>query len=531
MNTKIITTAFGLLFSAHLSAQETYLNAAIATEGLNGTARYVSMGGAMDALGADLSTISGNPAGIGLFRSSQAKVSFGIVSQEDAVSFGGVDKTRMSFDQAGFVYSMRTGRQSFVNVAFNYHKNTNFGQILSAASALSGASQNKQSYIKGKNGLFEMDTNTEGVLLGYDGSSSNVSNLFNAVDYVYYNALLSKENAEGKFDYLYNDATGYVFNRAHSGYIGSYDINLSGNYNDRVYLGLTVGISDVHYNAYSQYTEQLVDAQNVPIGEVTMTDDRRITGTGFNIKAGAIVRPVADSPFRIGFSIASPTFYDLTSSYFTRLDNNTSVGRFDYGKHNDAYDFRLNTPWKFGLSAGTTIENCLALGAVYEYADYGSLDTRTKSGDYQDWDGYYYSSSSSDREMNTATKLTLKGVSTLKLGAEFRPDPSIAVRLGYNYVSPMYKTNAERGILVNSVNNAYTSTTDYTNWKATNRITCGLGYTVDKFTVDLAYQYSKQDGEFHPFSNYSSDSDANYAEGVKVSNAQHQVLVTLGYAF
>ncbi len=531
MNTKIITAALGLLASAQMSAQETYLNAAIATEGLNGTARYVGMGGAMDALGADLSTISGNPAGIGLFRSSQAKVSFGIVSQEDAASFGGVDKTRMSFDQAGFVCSMRTGRQSFVNIALNYHKNTNFGQILSAASALSGASQNKQSYIKGANGLFELDTNTDGVILGYEGSGNSVSNLFNAADYVYYNALLSEENGAGGFDYFYNDATGYVFDRAHSGYIGNYDINLSGNCNDRVYLGLTIGISDVHYNAYSQYTEQLVDGDNKSVGSLTMTDDRRITGTGFSIKAGAIVRPVADSPFRIGVSIASPTFYDLTSSYYTRLDNSTSVGRFDYGEHSGAYDFRLNTPWKFGLSAGTTIENCLALGAVYEYADYGSLDTRIKSGDYQDWDGYYHSSSSSDRLMNSATKLALKGVSTLKLGMEYRPDPSIAARLGYNYVSPMYKSNAERGILVNSISNAYTSTTDYTDWKATNRITCGLGYTVDKFTIDLAYQYSKQDGEFHPFSNYSSGDVANYAKGVKVSNTQHQVLVTLGYAF
>lgn len=48
-------------------AQETYQDANTATEDLNGTARYVGMGGAMEALGADISTISTNPAGIGLF--------------------------------------------------------------------------------------------------------------------------------------------------------------------------------------------------------------------------------------------------------------------------------------------------------------------------------------------------------------------------------------------------------------------------------------------------------------------------------
>ncbi len=530
MKTNIVFVALGLIVSAQATAQETYLNAAIATEGLNGTARYVGMGGAMDALGADLSTISSNPAGIGLFRSSQAKISFGLVSQEDAVDFAGTDKTRMSFDQAGFVYSMRTGKQSFVNIALNYHKSSNFGQILSAAAALNGASQNNQSYIKVENGTFNLAYDKQGVISGTDGGGYD-SYLFNAVDYVYCNGLMSSGNVTDGFVLSNYDATGYVFNRAHSGYIGNYELNISGNYNDQLYYGLTVGINDVHYNAYSQYTEQLINSDNLPLGSVTMTDDRTITGTGYSIKAGVIVRPVAESPFRIGFSVASPTFYDLTSSYNLEFDNNTSVGRFDYSSHNSSYDFRLNTPWKFGLSAGSTIGNNIALGAAFEYADYGSLDTRIKDADYQDWDGSYYSSSSSDREMNTATKKTLKGVCTVKVGAEFRPDPSLAVRFGYNYVSPMYKTNAEKGVLVNSVNNAFTSTTDYTNWKATNRVTCGLGYTVDKFTIDLAYQYSMQNGTFHPFVNSSSANEVNIADGVKVKNNQHQVLMTLGYAF
>lgn len=50
---------------------DTYIGAQLSNEDLNGTARYVGMGGAMEALGADISTIGSNPAGIGLFRKSQ----------------------------------------------------------------------------------------------------------------------------------------------------------------------------------------------------------------------------------------------------------------------------------------------------------------------------------------------------------------------------------------------------------------------------------------------------------------------------
>ena len=87
MKKSYILIALMMIYVGSLNAQETYENARISSTDLNGTARYVGMGGAMDALGADLSTISTNPAGIGLFRSSQAKLSFGVVSQADAESF------------------------------------------------------------------------------------------------------------------------------------------------------------------------------------------------------------------------------------------------------------------------------------------------------------------------------------------------------------------------------------------------------------------------------------------------------------
>ena len=84
---KIFVSIFVLATAMPVVAQETYENAKIATEDLNGTARYVGMGGAMDALGADISTIGSNPAGIGLFRKSNISASFGFNTQEGVVIF------------------------------------------------------------------------------------------------------------------------------------------------------------------------------------------------------------------------------------------------------------------------------------------------------------------------------------------------------------------------------------------------------------------------------------------------------------
>ena len=101
-----------------MAAQETYQDTKLIGNDLNGTARYVGMGGAMEALGADISTTSTNPAGIGLFRSSQLNLSGGVVMQageSNNISGYGINaeikgKTnRASFDQVGLVWVNRTG--------------------------------------------------------------------------------------------------------------------------------------------------------------------------------------------------------------------------------------------------------------------------------------------------------------------------------------------------------------------------------------------------------------------------------------
>ena len=526
---KRLTVIFiSAIVTVSLSAQETYENAKIATEELNGTARYVGMGGAMDALGADLSTIATNPAGIGLFLHSTANVSFGFVSQQGGSGFAGVDKTNMSFDQAGFVYARRTGRSSFLNFAFNYHKSRNFDYILSAANALYGASQNKLSYSKGVEGVFGLDNEGQPVV-DYNSPA------FTQIDYLYYETLLPEDISDENSGYVYTDANSFMFNRANSGYIGEYDFNISGNINDRVYLGLTFGISDVNYKGYSEYTETLVGEA----GNVTISDERRIDGTGFNVKAGIIFRPIESSPFRVGFSVATPTWYDLNTSNTTSLSNQTDINNRHSEGIGESYDFKLYTPWKFGVSLGTTFGNYLAIGAGYEYADYGNLDSRVNDGGYYGPYGDYYDSSSSDRAMNRHTEQTLKGVSTFKVGAEFKPVSNLAVRVGYNYVSPMYDENGYKDGSINSYGSFYSSSTDFTNWKATNRFTLGLGYNVSKFSFDLAYQYSAQSGDFKPFDGYDVTVDYpgynetinNRCESVKVDNKRHQLLLTLGYHF
>lgn len=520
MKKKII---FGLMAMAAITAnaQETYENANLMKPELTGTARYIGMGGAMEALGADISTISTNPAGIGLFRSSSVNLSFGLSSQQDVTTYGSDHKTVPSFDQAGFVYSMRTNSRSFLNFAFNYSKSRNFNQILNAAGKLNGSAQNKLTYNK-------FVGNDDFIYIDKDGTLLSDYIQFSQLDYLYANNINYEEDEAGNGSFYGYDGDAYDMYRAQSGYIGRYDFNISGNVNNRFYWGVTVGVQDVHYNAYSDYIESLGTST------VEVMDTRKITGTGVDVKAGVIFRPVEESPFRIGLSVSTPTWYKLTTSNYTSmslLNGNVSQQLFA-PEIGESYEFKLYTPWKFGASLGHTVGNNLALGLSYEYADYSTADTRVIDG----YDYYGNEESYSEYATNQHTKNTLKGVSTIKAGLEFKPDPSLAVRLGFNYVAPMYDKLGVKDGTLDSYGVFYQSQSDFTNWEDTYRITAGLGYNIDKFSIDLAYQYSTTNGNFSPFydcaDNINSESLTNNNFDVcKVSNKRHQLMLTLGYRF
>ena len=554
---KIVSLAVFTLAMLPAAAQDTYENARLLGADLNGTARYVGMGGALDALGADISTIGTNPAAIGVFRHSTASVSMGIVSQEDTKRFDQVGKTNFSFDQAGFVYSTQTDRNSFLNFAFNYHKSRNFDQILSAANSLNHASLGKLAYGKScmqdeRQGGYYLEENTNGVAEGwYDRSSNNRAYTYTQWDHVYTNGVnWDQDNFDPSEPYknVFLEAEGYEFDRAHSGYIANFDFNLSGNINNKLFLGVTLGVKQVDYKGYSEYQEFLVDRMGQGIGNIVLADERKITGTGADIKVGAIVRPFEDSPFRFGVSIQTPTWYDLKSENTSVMINATDYAAshptfinwgYDEYYSGETYEFKYYTPWKFGLSLGHTIDDYLALGAGFEYTDYSTADNRVNDG----YDSYGNPDSYSDNVMNNHTEHTLKGVSTFRLGAEFKPDPCFAVRLGYNYLSPMYEKNGVRDTRLNSMGNWYSSTADYTNWDATHRITCGLGYKYEGWNFDVAYQYSATKGTFYPFQpdmtfkDIVPNVDGNIIDETNICTPsdvkfnRHQLLFTVGYTF
>ena len=521
-----------LLPALAMQAQTSYEAAALLDTDLSGTARYVGMGGAMSALGADMSTMATNPAGTALYRSWDVAFSFGANGVEQLTKSnsdrGRSFKAYGSFDNAGFVIASKISNDDalrFVNFGFNYRNVKRYNGKMGMASNLGGyfSQTGQMAWQAWENvGAIDytyFDPNSSHNLYDYNyfkndsygwltllGAYADLMGLY-AVEDENGNILYDEEGNVVE-DYWYTGSNYGNYSEVLSGGIDAYDFNLSFNVFDAVYLGATFTLYTVDRQLESNYSE-VFDG-----GTYTLENFYRTTGKGFDLKLGAILRPFSEYSFRVGVSATTPTRYTLRdynsaiiSSHFSN-GNNWELDTYSKDAFGgDCYtDYTMVAPAKVNVSMGGTIGTSLALGAEYEYMNYGATKL-------------YYDGGMENTDMNTHTSENFNELHTLRLGAE-KTFGSFYTRLGYNLQTGGYKKDAWKMIPINSVQ----TNTAYANIKSTQNFTCGVGFHGDTFYVDAALLYSLQKSDFYPFENIE-------LQATSVSRNLFKGMMTLGVRF
>lgn len=527
MKKKLSIMALAVLVAAGAGAQTVYDATNIAQKDLNGTARFVGMGGAMSALGGDISTIGTNPAGIGIYRSNDAMLTFGYSITGTESNYGGstfeMNKSRWNLDNIGFVLSTKMSNIAplrYVNFGFNYHKAKSFYRNMTMQGMMGGIDGQFVSQVNSMAGQFQNAPNV-------DFGNSNV----------FYNDDAGWLGALGWNGFLLDDK-GYAvvpgevdgyFRSNERGGIDEYDFNVAFNVNDRFYFGLTIGAYDVEYSKYSLWDELYLDNKGNSLGEgYSLESFNRISGAGFDMKFGVIMRPFEYSPLRLGLSIHTPTFYRLTYTTGALLNanlkmtnnetgveymENVVVNTQDYLDGRDmGRDFHLRTPWVVNASVGYTVGNYLALGAEYEYEDYSTMKFRYPGGEEMAWE-------------TGEADLCMKAVHTARVGLEYKPVSAFSLRAGYNYSSAAFRSDAIKALPSNSIN----TDTDFANNRSMNTFTLGIGYRGSLLYADLAYKYDFYKADFYPF--YNDINGPVTPPSTVVTNTRSQVLLTLGVRF
>lgn len=515
---------------------------------LSGTARYLGMGGAFGALGGDISAMSANPAGLGIYRSSEVVTTLSLSSIKTNSNWNGIksdgSKTKFNFDNIAYVGYFPTGNDEGLvswNVGFSYNRVKNFNrnyrldgkQNFSLADYAATVTSYWHGYNIDKNRFDGISENDLAPLLSSTDAERRLAydNLGGAwlPALAYQSGIIGGDDKGGdKYHSAFAELDGQggwysdsrpddvLLDVSERGGIDKYDFSFATNISNRVFLGATISVTDLNYRMTSQYTENYY-FDNGDVDYLIWDNEKSTDGTGYSFNIGAIVRP-ADF-LRLGVAYNSPTWYKMVDRYNgygkSVVANDPFEGETPINP-NPFTDYRLRTADKWIFSAAGFIGQTAMISVDYELSNYKHMNLA-------DIDGY-------ELDANELVKQRFGLSKTLKAGAEVKLTPQFAVRAGVNWrTSPMKKEFQEGNLEV------FPSGTvaHYTLDKGTTAYTVGLGYRfTPNFYADLACVFRQYKEDAYTFSKVIVDDEVLVdSEAIGLKTNTTQVALTLGYKF
>jgi hypothetical protein len=411
---------------------------------VQGTARSMGFGNALGSIGGDFSSASVNPAGLGVYRSSEFTLTPTLRMNGTNTSYLGEitsdNNVRFNFNNFGMVFTdapkgKRYDRRSWkaVSFAFGMNRVADFNRNYAFAG---------NNYSNSATHAFEADANQ------YPADPVSTSPL-SVPGYIGYQAYLLNINANGDY-YSTVPVSGGIrqdkFVRER-GRINEYAISLGGNYQEQLMVGATLGIPSVKYDINSTFSESLSinNTANNPdkFNYFNYTQNLKVTGTGVNLKIGAIYK--VNNNIRIGGAFHTPTVYALNETYTpsinSNLGNTTTVATVDNGiLASNRFDYSFVSPWRGILSGSYIMKGKGFITLDYEYIGYNSM-----SFIYPVGDGYGNNYEQQEQAMNRSIKNTYQGTSNVRIGAEALLTKYFMLRAGFGYYSNPYKANGMGG--------------------------------------------------------------------------------------
>jgi hypothetical protein len=441
------------------------------------------MGGAMGAIGGDFTSLSINPAGIGVYRSSEFTFSPSInwnVTKSDFLG-NSIQQTRygMNIGNIGYVVTNKTDNETGLvssSFGFGYNQLNNFNQNI----LMSGTSTNSS--------LLDNFTRI------YNDPDLQISDFYedlaNKVDMVAWDS-----TAGEYFNDFERSGYGQLQQRrvSTSGRLGEYVFSGGANFSNILYIGGTLGFQRVRYEKNVEHTERDKGNTIDYSEEFVFNEDLITRGYGFNAKLGIIVRPL--DFIRLGAAFHTPSIYFLNDRFNTQMqawyDPNLNISSKSAASPDGIYDYTLKSPGKLVGSAAITIGKLGLISVDYEHVNYSNA--RLEGSDY-DFIGE-----------NNAISDNFKSTNNLRMGAELRLGPGY-LRGGYSiYGSPVK-------VSVPGADSKYSV------------ISGGVGIRNSDFFMDLSYSNGLSKEAYYMYVPEMTDGSINTSQ-------LNNLIMTVGFRF
>ena len=441
---------------------------------LSGTARYSAMGGAFGSLGGEFSALSSNPAGIGMYQLSEFTFTPCLNLNSTKSFYDNTNlssyKSKISIGNIGLIFTMPQQGSDWkrVNIGVGWNQLVNYSNTINIEGI------NSTSSIVDR--ILEITNGT---------SQEDLTNAFSVMAWNTFliNPLLNSNGEEVNGEYISNFSSESKYQSKLSTSIGGMNefvFSIGGSYQEKLYLGATIGIPTFDYYENSEYTEREISDTANNLRQMFFTEEISAYGTGYNLKVGAIYR--LSEKIKIGGSLHTPTFFSIEEDYNTSIMTFFNDSTRDYSMGYLApFNYNLITPLKANISASTNFKNIL-ISTEYELIDYSRTEFFTA--DFED--------------ENTIIKSIYQNTENIKIGTEMTIKPFV-LRAGYS---------------------KYGSASVIKDLSKEN-FSYGIGLNNDSYFIDIAYVLSMYANEHLLYS------DAP----VSLVNTNHKLLLTLGFRY
>jgi hypothetical protein len=498
MNKNILSIGLFILLPLWTVAQDFTDALRYSSVRMEGTARAGGMGNAFGALGGDFTGVGINPAGLGVYRKSEFSVTpnFGMTDVQSVYlgNSASDNNYKLGFNNFSYVgaFKSKSGSASgliSVNFGFGFNRLKDF---------------NTMSLIEG--------SNAKSSFMDYIADNANRNDWSDFYEELAWETdLLLHDTVQNVYWHDAQDA-GYGQRQQKSitkeGSLDEYTLAFGLNFSHKFYLGASLGINDLFYREISTLRE-MDDKNKIPyMNEFSFSSQLRTYGTGYNIKLGAIYKPV--NQVRLGFSIATPTFFNLSDRFETSMESSitykdNSTENYNADSPLMDYDYDLVSPYKINVSAAVLFGSKGLVSADWEYLDYSIAKLRNGG------DGYDFITQNEDINQ------VFKKVSNLRLGGEFKVTNALGLRAGYELYPSAYNKTAFDESQPNA--GLYYSVASL-----------GLGYTSGGFFIDMAWRLSMFSEKTMLYPAPKSN-DYQVPEFATLDNKNSKVLFTLGFRF
>ncbi len=539
---RIICFVLGATVAVAAGAQ-TWQDALLFSENnYSGTARSVGMGNALTAIGGDAGSLTFNPAGSAVASYSQFEITPGFtfslanVGPADGMPYM-ADKRNtfyggVKMPNVGFIFNLDTGRRSglrrmsfgfVVNATNNFTGRFNASGVNDdnsyAASLASSADGFASNVLDNEDWYYSGDPTRMPAWVDMTGYRAGMFNSVAGRDGAYV-ALTEIIDPDGNFRLaapVYQE-----YGQQTRGSKHDILLNYALNFSDKFYIGANLGVTTLHYSLSEYWRETPDNPDAFPVIEYSdgttarfeslrMKRNYRLDGNGVYFKLGMLWRPVAG--LRIGAAVQTPTMLNIRERYGYSGEVTLS-GHYggSASSPEDDWIYALRTPFRANLGLAYAIGNVAVVSADYEFVNYASSAFRSRSDN-----GYSIGSFS---EVNQDIRDLLTASHQLRLGAEVKVTPGVALRAGYNLI-----TNGER---------------EHTLLK--HNLSVGAGFSFGSFFLDAAvrarfvpadyvipynYYYAPNPNQFY----YKEVDDSILTPEVKVRSTMLDALLTIGWRF